>query len=284
MITISSMIKGIFQFLKSKTFFLHLTIYTLVVGLLLWIILSWLSAYTNHGESIKVPDFNGVKTAELDKIVEGQNLSYLIIDSVWDAKAKKGTVIRQEPEANAEVKEGRTIYLYITSTQPPAVQMPKLIDRSLRQAIAMIQTYGFKLDNNIKYVPDQCANCVLEQLVKGKRIQPGENVPKGTVISLVVGQGLGNEEVGIPCLQGLTRKEAMAKLAEASLNIGAIAFDNPKDTSQARVYRQIPSCSKSSSAKLGGSVDLFLTKDINKIPASVDSTGALKKNEQNFDE
>ncbi len=216
-------------------------------------------------------------------MTEGKNLSYLVIDSVWDAKAKKGTVIRQEPEANAEVKEGRTVYLYVTSSQPPTVQMPKLIDRSLRQAIAMIHTYGFKLDNNIQYKADQCANCVLEQLVKGKKVKPGENVPKGTTISLIVGQGLGNEEVGIPCLQGLTRKEAIEKLAEASLNVGAIAFDNPKDTAQARVYRQIPSCSKSAAAKLGGSVDLFFTKDINKIPASVDSTGAAKKNE-NFDE
>lgn len=278
------MIKGIFQFLKSRTFFVHLAIYTVVLGLLMWLIIAWLSSYTNHGESIAVPNFNGVKAADLDKVIEGKNLHYLIIDSVWDAKAVKGAVIRQEPEANAKVKEGRTIYLYITSTQPPAVQMPKLIDRSLRQAITMIHTYGFKLDNHIKYVPDQCANCVLEQLVKGKKIKPGENIPKGTVISLIVGQGLGNEEVGIPCLQGLTRKEAIAKLAEASLNIGAIAFDNPKDTAMARVYRQIPSCSKSSVARLGGSVDLFLTKDINKIPASVDSTGALKKNEPNFDE
>lgn len=278
------MIKGILQFLKSRTFFIHLAIYAVVLGLLLWLILMWLNSYTNHGETITVPDFNGVKAADLDKVIEGKNLHYAIIDSVWDAKAVKGAVIRQEPEANAAVKEGRTVYLYITSTQPPSVQMPKLIDRSLRQAITMIHAYGFKLDNNIKYVPDQCANCVLEQLVKGKRIQPGENVPKGTTISLVVGQGLGNEEVGVPCLLGLTRKEAIAKLAEASLNIGAIAFDNPKDTAMARVYRQSPSCSKSSSAKLGGSVDLFLTKDNNKIPATVDSTGAIKKNEPNFDE
>lgn len=263
------MIKGIFQFLKSRTFFIHFTIYAVVLGLLLWLILSWLDSYTSHGKSIQVPDFNGVKVADLDKVVSGKNLQYLIIDSVYDAKMAKGAVIRQEPEANAEVKEGRTIYLYVTSSQPPSVQMPKLIDRSLRQAVTMINTYGFKL-GTISYVPDQCANCILDQLVKGKKIQPGATVPKGTVISLVVGQGLGNEEVGVPCLAGLSRREAMEKLAAASLNVGAIAFDNPKDTAKARVYRQIPSC-KSASAKLGGSVDLFLTTDKTKVPGA-DST------------
>lgn len=264
------MIKGIFQFLKSRTFFIHLGIYVVILGLVLWIVLTWLGSYTSHGKTIQVPDFSGVKIADLDKLVAGKNLQYQVIDSVYVAKAVKGAVIRQEPEANAEVKEGRTIYLYVTSTQPPSVLMPKLIDRSLRQAVTMINTYGFKL-GTISYVPDQCANCILDQLVKGKKIQPGATIPKGTVISLVVGQGLGNEEVGVPCLTGLSRREAVEKLAEASLNVGAVAFDNPKDTAKALIYRQIPSC-KSASAKLGGSVDLFLTTDKTKVPGA-DSTG-----------
>jgi len=277
------MIKGIFQFLKSKTFFIHLAIYIVVAGLLLWCVITWLGSYTSHGKTIKVPDFSGIKINDIDKLIAGKNMSFLIIDSVYDAKAIKGTVIRQEPEANADVKEGRTIYLYVTSTQPPKVQMPKFIDRSVRQAVAMIHSYGFKL-GTISYVPDQCANCVLDQMVKGKKTPPGTEISKGTVISLVVGQGLSSEEVGIPCLQGLSKSEALERLAEASLNIGAIAFDNPKDTASAKVYRQIPSCSKSSGAKLGGSVDLFFTTDKTKIPASADSTGITKKNEPNFDE
>ena len=277
------MIKGIFQFLKSKTFFVHLAIYVVVIGFLIWAVIAWLGSYTSHGKTIKVPDFSGIKINDIDKLIAGKNMSYLIIDSVYDAKAIKGTVIRQEPEANADVKEGRTIYLYVTSTQPPKVQMPKFIDRSVRQAVAMISSYGFKL-GSITYVPDQCANCVLDQLVKGKKTAPGTEIPKGTVISLVVGKGLSSEEVGIPCLQGLSKAEALERLAEASLNVGAVAFDNPKDTVAAKVYRQIPSCSKSSGAKIGASIDLFFTTDKNKIPASTDSTGTTKKNEPNFDE
>lgn len=249
----------------------------------MWFVMKWLGAYTSHGETIKVPDFHGVKIADLDKVVVDKNLNYLIIDSVYDAKAAKGTVIRQDPEANAKVKEGRTIYLYVTSTQPPNVQMPKFIDRSLRQAITMINSYGFKL-GTVSYIPDQCANCVLEQLVKGKKIQPGTNVPKGTVVSLIVGQGLGNDEVGIPCLYGLSHREAMEKLAEASLSIGAIAFDNPKDTVRALVYKQIPSCGRSASAKVGASIDLFFTTDKTKVPPSPDSTGTAKTNDTDFDE
>ena len=277
------MLRGIFQFIKSRTFFKHLGIYIVSLALLSWAVISYLGSYTRHDETIKVPDFSGIKLAGLSKFTADKKLRYLVIDSIYDAKAIKGTVIKQEPEPKAEVKEGRIIYLYVTSILPPSIQMPKLIDRSVRQAVAMISTYGFKL-GKIQYVPDQCANCVLDQLVKGKKIEPGASIQKGTIINLVVGKGLSDEVMGVPCLYGLTRKEAVEKLFEASLSIGTIAFDVPKDSVSARVYRQSPSCGKKAGINLGGSIDLFLTADKNKLAQMPDTTTSNKEiDDENFD-
>jgi len=258
-----------------------LTIYIVSVGLICWLIISWLGSTTNHGEVIKVPDFSGIGLKELDKFIADKNLHYLVIDSLYDTKAKKGVVIKQEPEANEEVKEGRTIYLYVTSVLPPSIQMPKLIDRSLRQAAAMITTFGLRLGKT-RFVPDQCANCVLEQLVKGKKIEPGTIIPKGTVIELIVGKGLSDEEVGVPCLYGLSKKEALAKLAESSLSIGAAGFDVPKDSVNGRVYRQIPSCGKGSMVNMGGTIDLYFTSDKEKL-SSMPDTSSVNDDDENFD-
>lgn len=275
------MFKGLLQFLKSKTFLKHLAIYIVSITLIFWLVFSWLKATTNHGEVVVVPDFSGLGLKELDKFVSDKNLRYLVIDSIYDIKAKKGVVVRQEPEANAEVKEGRTIYLYVTSVMPPTIQMPKLIDRSLRQAAAMITTFGLRLGKT-KFVPDQCANCVLEQMVKGKKITPGANIEKGTIVDLIVGKGLSDEEVGVPCLYGLSRKEALAKLAESSLSIGAVSFDVPKDSSSGRVYRQIPSCGKDAMINMGGTIDLYFTSDKNKL-ATMPDTSSVKNDDEDFD-
>ncbi|MCK6650049.1 MAG: PASTA domain-containing protein, partial [Bacteroidia bacterium] len=124
------MIKGVFQFIKSKTFLKHLGIYLGLMILLILIITYWLNSTTKHGESIKVPDFNGVKLGDLDQFVADKKVRYLVIDSIYDLQSPKGVVVRQEPEANAEVKENRMIYLYVTSILPPSIEMPKLIDRS----------------------------------------------------------------------------------------------------------------------------------------------------------
>lgn len=277
------MIKGILEFLKSKTFLKHLIIYVLGLVLLFWLITIWLGSYTSHGETVDVPNFSGVKIADLDQFVSDKNVKYLIIDSLYDTKTPPGVVVKQEPEPAEKVKQDRTIYLYVTSLMPPSIQMPKLVDRSLRQAAAMITTYGLKLGKT-KFIPDQCANCILQQLVNDKPIEPGTEIAKGTVVDLVVGKGLSEEEVGVPCLYGLTRKEALAKLAEASLSIGAVSFDSDKDSLNSRVYRQIPACGKDASINMGATIDLFLTTDKNKVPAISDSTLTTTKNEKNFDE
>lgn len=274
-----TMFKGIVEFIKSKTFFKNLALYSVLFLLICWVIMRWLASYTNHGETISVPDFAGVKISQLDQFVNGKQVRYQIIDSLYSPKSAKGVVLRQEPEAKALVKENRTIYLYVTSLQPPGVVMPKLIDRSLRQATAMITSYGLKL-GKITRTPDECSNCVLDQLVKGRPIAPGKTIPKGTVIDLVIGQEAGKEEVEVPCLYGLTKKDALLRLQALALSIGTISYDNPKDSLVSKVYDQSPSC-ENIKVTAGTVIDLFLTTNKSKIP----NTDELKKklNDEDFD-
>lgn len=260
-----------FHFLKSKTFFKHLGIALVVVAAVLWIAFKCLDSYTKHGETIDVPDMVGMSINDLDALVSEKKLRYEIIDSIYDKKAKKGVVVRQDPDKGIKVKENRTIYLYVTAVLPPKVPMPKLQDKSLRQAVAIIETYDLRLGKTT-FKADQCANCVLEQKVKGKKIDPGTMIEKNTVIDLVIGKGLSDEQVGVPNVLGLTLREAQAALAEAGLNEGAVSFDGAPDSLRARVYRQYPFASKESSVNVGRSVDLFLTTNKDKIPTGRDTT------------
>src|SRR5688572_30132691 len=139
------MFKGLFKFLKSKTFLKNIAIYFLSLAIIIWLLLSYLRVYTNHGESVNVPNFKGLPIAKLDEVASKSHVRYLIVDSIFDTKAPRGVVLKQEPEVNAEVKEGREVYLYVSASLPPEIIMPKLVDRSLRQAITMIFSNGFKL-------------------------------------------------------------------------------------------------------------------------------------------
>jgi eukaryotic-like serine/threonine-protein kinase len=174
-------------FFRSKSFLLHLLLAIVTLALLLYGTLTWLKAYTGHAEYVEVPDFTGQELKTLDEFVKEKEVSYAIIDSIYDPKLKKGTVLQQHPEPGTKVKHNRRVYLYVTSSVAPQMLMPKLIDRSERQARLIIETYGLKL-GKISETPADCNGCVISQTSGGKEIRPGSPIKKGSTIHLVIGR------------------------------------------------------------------------------------------------
>jgi beta-lactam-binding protein with PASTA domain len=175
------------SFLKSKQFFIQLGIILLIIFLILFVTLKWLSSYTNHGEFVVVPDFKGQTIGALDGFIKDKGISYKVIDSIYDPKEKPGVVLRQDPEMNSKVKHNRTVYLYVTGMVPPLVIMPKLVDRSERQARLILGSYGLKV-GKISEKKADCNGCVLAQTIRGKEVGEGQGVKKGSTVDLIVGR------------------------------------------------------------------------------------------------
>ena len=94
--------------------------------------------------------------------------------------------MRQDPDAGSKVKHNRTVYLYVTGMVPPQIVMPRLVDRSERQARLIISSYGLKT-GNVRQAKADCNGCVIEQQIRGKTIEAGKSIPKGSRIDLVIG-------------------------------------------------------------------------------------------------
>jgi beta-lactam-binding protein with PASTA domain len=252
------MLKNLFPFLRSKTFR-----YSLMGALALFVILflflqQWLGGFTHHGESITVPDIRGMKLDRMESFLHENSLEFEVVDSLFELEKKPGTVLDQDPAPKSKVKEGRTIYITINASQPPKVKVPNLIDVSFRQAEAMLESYGLKVGQLI-YKPDLAKNAVLEQRYRGAIITPGREINKGSAIDLVLGDGMGNTEVPVPDLTGLTSAEATFALKGSSLNVGTLHYDpGVKDTLKATVYRQVPTPGENATLSQGEAVDMYL--------------------------
>lgn len=179
--------QGFFSFLKSKQFFINLGIILLLIISSFAGIMMWTTAYTGHNDFVEVPDFKNQKLGDLEGFVSDKEVAYQIIDSIYDPKQKPGIVLRQDPEAGTKVKHNRTVYLYVTGMVAPQILMPKLIDRSERQAKLIIETYGLKV-GAVSIAAADCNGCVIAQTIKGKSIEPGEAVQKGSIVNLVIGK------------------------------------------------------------------------------------------------
>jgi beta-lactam-binding protein with PASTA domain len=178
----------ILSIIKTKKFWMHFVIASFSAIVFLWIFFQFMNLYTDHNDIVTVPDFKGKSIKQLDQFIEDKEISYKIIDSLYLPDQQPGIVINQDPLVNGKVKKNRTIYLYVSSLVAPQIMMPKLIDRSLRQATSMIESYGLKI-GRVNFINDPCVNCILKQLMDGTEIKPGMPVKKGSQIDLVVGKG-----------------------------------------------------------------------------------------------
>ena len=244
------------QFITTKTFLKHLGISSLIVILLSWGILASLNIYTHHGESVNVPAYMGLTMNEINQLESSRDFEIVVVDSVYDVTKPKGSVISQDPSPKSHVKANRKIYITLIATRPEQISMPDLVDLSLRQATAILQTYGLRLGGTSQ-VPDIANNAVLRQLYHGRSIEKGKMIPKGATIDLVVGAGFGGDKVQIPFLIGKTRGDALLEIRRYSLNKGTETFEQGADSVNARVYEQDPPYIVGRYLSLGHSVNLI---------------------------
>ena len=67
-------LKDFFSFKNNKAFWLNLIAMPLVVIAVIFGVLNWLDTYTHHGESIIVPNVNGLPWTEAEKEFHKKNL------------------------------------------------------------------------------------------------------------------------------------------------------------------------------------------------------------------
>jgi beta-lactam-binding protein with PASTA domain len=104
----------------------------------------------------------------------------------------------------------------------------------------ILKNMGLRLGDTT-FKPDFAKNSVLEQLYKGQSISTGTKIRMGSTISLVIGSGIGNADMAVPKLIGLTYEEAKILLETNGLIVGSVIPDPlVKDTANAFIYKQSP--------------------------------------------
>lgn len=245
----------------------------LALGIFALVLLS-LGWFTGHGNASTVPSVTGKNYEEAKKILKKSGFDYEIQDSVYVDTAKPNTVIKQIPEADEVVKSNRTILLIISRSVPPLVDMPNLIGYSYRNAEMVLKGLDLKIGDTT-FKPDFAKNAILEQYYNGSPITSGTKIRKGSVIALVLGDGVGKKEFIVPVITGMEFCKAKEILKENGIIIGSIVINaNVSDTCSAWIYKQNPERFDDEKRILrirsGQTIDVWLQAD---KPAKSDSTG-----------
>lgn len=180
-------LKEFFSFKKNRFFWLNLIAMIVVIIGVCWGTLLWLDSYTHHGEAYMVPNVKNKTLNEAQQALNNQKLKGLVIDSSYVKGVPDGMVLDQNPAGGARVKEGRTIYLTVTTSKVPLVKLPDLIDNSsLRQAEAKLKAMGFKLTEP-EYVFSGEQDWIYGIKYRGRSLVSGDKVPHEAMLTLCVG-------------------------------------------------------------------------------------------------
>lgn len=177
-----------FKYLFTKAFLKQLLLAILALIVLTFLMLWWLRSTTNHNQKIEVPN---LAKLSLDKVEEQLNeleLRYEILDSAnYNPEYPKYSVIEQIPKAGKFVKEDRKIYLTLNPSGYRKIAVPPVIGKTGRQAEPTLLAMGFKIGkvSTRPHISDQ----VLEMRYNGEKLVPGTEIPKTSVIDLIVGDG-----------------------------------------------------------------------------------------------
>jgi beta-lactam-binding protein with PASTA domain len=153
----------------------------------------------------------------------------------YNEKYPQGYVVSQIPKAKSFVKEGRHIYLVISKGRE-TVTAPYLIKQSLRYARLIMIKKGLQLGNITYHTSDSVG---IDTII-AQKIYPGQNIPYGSSIDVVVSQGSGHM-VKVPDLAGNPFADVEKVLSQSGLVLGSVSYGKSETFMPNTVISQTPS-------------------------------------------
>jgi beta-lactam-binding protein with PASTA domain len=175
------------KYLTSRVFFGQVVVALVILAVLSYLFMHWLTFTTDHGHEITVPNLAKLTEQQVEDKLDDLDLDYVLLDSVdYNSDYPKFTVVEQDPLPG--VKVGRKVYIKINASGFSSVKIPDLIDKTYREAVPTLKALGLE-EGTITYIPNLGKDMVLEMRFKGRNLKVGDRVLKASKIDLVLGDG-----------------------------------------------------------------------------------------------
>lgn len=198
---------------------------------------------------VVTPDVVGMPEDEAVRALTESGLNVERFE-VENESVPPGQVVRQDPPGNLTVKSNRTVRIWVSSG-PPSLTLPSLEGRTRQEAVAELENLGLIYDIEEEYSQRVPKGHVIRHEPEAETtVYPGR-----TTVKLVISAG--PEMLTMINLQGLSLKEAEARLLEMDLSLGRV-YTQASTTAQGTVLRQFP-YEPGDPVPVGATVDLWVS-------------------------
>ncbi len=261
--------KELISFIFSKTFLKHFSLIIAFYTIIVIILLFWLRYYTNHGQKLTLPDYNGMHIEKAIIDAENHHFKIIIDDSTHIVGKPGGLIISQNPKPGSKVKENRKIYVNITKYNPDKItvaDLPSLYGRNFETKKRELSILKLK-SKVIGYEYDKGEpNYILKVLYKGTPIVTKEGkkndieIDKGSTLEFILSRKSGGI-IDLPNLRCMTAEQAIFLIESRNLKLGAIRKNGQViNTPTGYVIKQTPA--PVNKIPMGSNIDLELSDEL----------------------
>ena len=217
-----SMLSGIFGVL----------LFILMIGVFLWNY--WLRDLFSVAQRIDIPDFVG---SNYESIINSGNYSRFNFTCVFQITpdTPEGEIVSQKPEANKSymlTDSGIDVELTI-STGIVMNTIPNFVNYDYMESSVELEKMGYKVEKIFENNDDITAGYVISISPN-----PGEKLPAGSTVYLVVSNGPDVKTVVMPNLVGKTRWAATDQLEALNLNLMPVIYVSSDEYAEGFVISQ----------------------------------------------
>ena len=194
------------------------------------------TAESNDTESKKytVDNYIGMSLSAAREKIDGK--FKIKVEEEYSADYAKGLVIRQDPESDTELEEGKTLTLVVSkgTRTEDKVSVPEVVGKRESSAKSELEAVGLKVSVKTKYSTDVAKGKVIFQSPGS-----GNQVTKNSTVVITVSQGKKPETmVRVPNLRYFTESEARSELKNSNLVLGSVLTEYSDSVEKGLVIRQ----------------------------------------------
>lgn len=213
------------------------------------------TAESNDTESKKytVDNYIGMSLSAAREKIDGK--FKIKVEEEYSADYAKGLVIRQDPESDTELEEGKTLTLVVSkgTRTEDKVSVPEVVGKMESSAKSELEAAGLKVSVKTKYSTDVAKGKVISQSPRS-----GNQVTKNSTVVITVSQGEKPETmVRVPNLRYFTESEARSELKNSNLVLGSVLTEYSDSVEKGLVIRQ--TVSSGSKVKEGTAVGIYVS-------------------------
>lgn len=194
----------------------------IIIGLILALIIGAALYFAGSPKKeVAVPDVRGKTQQEAKQMLEDAKLEVATdVKEIPDDEIEEGKVAKTDPEAKTEVKEGKTIVLYI-STGNKKINIDDYSGDNYKDAIEAMKKLGFP-ESNIKIEKEHSLEVSADKIISQTPEGGTEVDPKSDQVTLTV--SMGPENVTLDNYVGYGYDNAVAALVALGVSEGNIKY------------------------------------------------------------